>query len=59
MLDNLEFIFVKSNDVLTYIKQEIVDIGIVGGDTLLENTYKDYYNIFYTIYNVGWKYIVV
>lgn len=43
--DNLEFIFVKSNDVLTYIKQEIVDIGIVGGDTLLENTYKDYYKM--------------
>lgn len=40
--DDLEFIFVKSNDVITYIKQGIVDIGIVGSDTLLENTYKDY-----------------
>lgn len=40
--DNLEFVFVKSNDVITYIKQGIVDIGIVGSDTLLENTYKDY-----------------
>lgn len=43
--DNFEFIFVKSNDVLTYIRQGIVDIGIVGSDTLLENTYKDYYKL--------------
>lgn len=43
--DNFECIFVKSNDVLTYIRQGIVDIGIVGSDTLLENTYKDYYKL--------------
>ena len=43
--DDLQFIFVKSNDVLTYIKNGIVDVGIVGSDTLMENPYNGYYKM--------------
>lgn len=45
-IDNkLEIILAKSNDVITFIEQGIVDIGIVGSDTLMENTFKDYYEL--------------
>ena len=41
----MEIILAKSNDVITFIEQGIVDIGIVGSDTLMENTFKDYYEL--------------
>lgn len=40
--DNIEMIFVKSNDVLTFIEHGIVDLGIVGKDTLEESKFTDY-----------------
>lgn len=40
--DNIEMIFAKSNDVLTFIEHGIVDIGIVGKDTLDESDFTDY-----------------
>lgn len=43
--DKLEIIFAKSNDVVTFIEHGIVDIGIVGSDTLLENSFKNYYEL--------------
>lgn len=33
---NIEFILVKAIDVLTYVEHGVVDIGIVGKDTLME-----------------------
>ncbi len=43
--DKMEIIFAKSNDVVTFVEHGIVDIGIVGSDTLLENPFKDYYEL--------------
>ena len=43
--EKLEIIFAKSNDVITFVEHGIVDIGIVGSDTLLENSFKDYYEL--------------
>ena len=40
--DNIEFIFAKSNDVLTFIEHGIADLGFVGKDTLYENEFNDY-----------------
>ena len=40
--DDIEMIFVKSNDVLTFIEHGIVDLGIVGKDTLEETNFTDY-----------------
>ena len=40
--DDIEIIFVKSNDVLKFIEKGIVDIGIVGKDTLEESDFMDY-----------------
>ena len=40
--DNIELVFVKANDVLTFIEKGIVDIGIVGKDTLEESDFVDY-----------------
>lgn len=40
--DNIEVIFAKSNDVLTFVEHGIVDIGIVGKDTLDESDFTDY-----------------
>lgn len=40
--DNIEVIFVKSNDILTFIEHGIVDLGIVGKDTLEESDFTDY-----------------
>lgn len=34
--DNIEFILVKANDVLTYVEYGAADIGVVGKDTILE-----------------------
>ena len=43
--DKLQIIFAKSNDVIIFVEHGIVDIGIVGSDTLLENSFKDYYEL--------------
>ncbi len=43
--DKMIIIFAKSNDVVTFIEHGIVDIGIVGSDTLLENSFKNYYEL--------------
>ena len=43
--DKMKIIFAKSNDVVTFIEHGIVDIGIVGSDTLLENSFKNYYEL--------------
>ena len=43
--DKMEIIFAKANDVITFIEHGIVDVGIVGSDTLLENPFKDYYEL--------------
>ena len=40
--DDLEMIFVKANDVLTFIEHGIVDVGFVGKDTLEESEFTDY-----------------
>lgn len=40
--DNIEFIFAKSNDVLTFIEHGIADLGVVGKDALEENDFDDY-----------------
>lgn len=40
--DGIEMIFVKANDVLTFIEHGIVDIGFVGKDTLAESDFSDY-----------------
>lgn len=40
--DNIEFIFAKANDVLTFIEHGIADLGVVGKDTLEENDFNDY-----------------
>ena len=40
--DNIEMIFVKANDVLTYLEKGIVDMGVVGKDTLEESDFEDY-----------------
>ena len=40
--DDIEMIFVKANNVLTFIEHGIVDIGFVGKDTLDESEFSDY-----------------
>ena len=40
--DNIEFIFAKANDVLTFIEHGIADLGVVGKDTLEESDFNDY-----------------
>lgn len=40
--DDIEMVFVKPNDVLTFIEHGIVDLGIVGKDTLEESAFSDY-----------------
>lgn len=40
--DDIEFIFAKSNDVLTFIEHGIADLGVIGKDTLEESDYDDY-----------------
>ncbi len=41
---NIEFVLVKAPDVLTYVEHGVVDIGIVGKDTLLEQN-KNFYEV--------------
>lgn len=40
--DNIQFIFAKANDVLVFIEHGIVDLGVVGKDTLEECDFSDY-----------------
>jgi ATP phosphoribosyltransferase len=42
--NKIEFVLVKSADVLTYVEHGAADIGIVGKDTLLEHQ-KDFYEV--------------
>lgn len=41
---NIDFVLVKAPDVLTYVEHGVVDIGIVGKDTLMEQN-KDFYEV--------------
>lgn len=43
--DDLQIIFGKANDVVTFLEHGIVDIGFVGKDTLDENDFDDYYEL--------------
>lgn len=43
--DDLQFIFGKANDVVTFLEQGVVDIGFVGKDTLEENDFDNYYEL--------------
>lgn len=43
--DDIEVIFAKSNDVLTFIEHGIADLGVVGKDTLDESDFNDYNEI--------------
>jgi ATP phosphoribosyltransferase len=43
--DNIEIIFVKACDVHTYLEHGIVDVGIVGKDTLEDSDFNDYYEL--------------
>lgn len=40
--DDIEMIFAKANDVLTFIEHGICDIGFVGKDTLEESSFSNY-----------------
>ena len=42
--NNIEFVLVKSTDVLTYVEHGAADIGIVGKDTLMEQN-KEFYEV--------------
>lgn len=42
--NNIEFVLVKSTDVLTYVEHGAADIGIVGKDTLIEQG-KTFYEV--------------
>ncbi len=42
--NNIEFVLVKSTDVLTYVEHGAADIGIVGKDTLMEQK-KNFYEV--------------
>ncbi|PAB59708.1 ATP phosphoribosyltransferase [Anaeromicrobium sediminis] len=42
--NTLEFILVKAKDVLTYVEHGAADMGIVGKDTILEET-RDFYEV--------------
>lgn len=44
--DDLQFIFGKANDVVTFLEHGVVDIGFVGKDTLQESDFDDYYELF-------------
>lgn len=43
--NKINYIYVKSSDVLTYVENGVADLGIVGKDTILENE-ADVYEIF-------------
>lgn len=43
--DGLEFIFVKSCDIITYLDYGVVDLGVIGKDTLIESDETKYSEI--------------
>lgn len=43
--DDIEMIFSKSNDALTFLEHGIVDVGIIGKDALDESDFNDYYEL--------------
>lgn len=43
--DGLEFIFVKSSDIITYLDFGVVDLGVIGKDTLIESDETKYSEI--------------
>lgn len=43
--NDFEMIFAKSNDVITFLEHGIVDLGVVGSDTMQECEFKDYYEL--------------
>lgn len=40
--DDIEMIFVRSSDILNFINQGVVDLGVVGKDTLDESNFTNY-----------------
>lgn len=40
--DNIEMVFAKANDILMLVEKGIVDVGIVGKDTLEESNFTEY-----------------
>lgn len=42
---DLEIIFGKANDVITFLEQGIVDLGFVGKDTLADSDYNGFYEL--------------
>lgn len=42
-VDGYEFIFAKANDVMTFLEHGLIDVGIVGKDTLMEHPCTAYY----------------
>ena len=40
--DDLEFVFLKANNVITFVENGNADLGIVGKDTILENDERNY-----------------
>ena len=43
--DELEFIFVKSSDIITYLDYGVIDLGVIGKDTLIESDQTKYKEI--------------
>lgn len=43
--DNIQMIFGKANDVVTFLEHGIVDMGFVGKDTLDDADFDDYYEL--------------
>lgn len=43
--DNIEYIFVKSSDIITYLDFGVVDAGVIGKDTLIESDNSKYSEI--------------
>ncbi len=40
--DNMQIFFVKADDIMTYLRLGMIDIGIVGKDILLESEFSNY-----------------
>ena len=43
--DNIEYIFVKGTDIITYLNYGAVDVGVIGKDTLIESDKSKYMEI--------------
>lgn len=44
-VDGLQYIFARGKDIITYIEHGIVDVGFVGKDVMIEQSFKDYYEL--------------